>query len=238
MFSLLIAYLAGVITILSPCVLPLLPIVLGGALSAHRRGPWALAAGLVVSFTAFGLLVSTMGFAIGLTPQLLNKIAAVIMIAFGMVLLIEPLQTRFFALATQATGLLNAQVSGYSPEGLGGQFFLGAVLGAVWTPCVGPTLGAAIALAASGQAVGYAGLVMLMFALGTATSLLVIMIGSREMLARHRSRLSGLVEKSKPVLGLLLVVMGFMFLSGAMTAWEAWGLDHTPDWLTQIIYSI
>jgi len=61
-----LAFLAGILSILSPCVLPLLPIVLGTAQAEHRLGPVALAAGLAVSFTAIGLFVATIGFAIGL----------------------------------------------------------------------------------------------------------------------------------------------------------------------------
>ena len=111
MTNVLIAYLAGVVTILSPCILPLLPIVLGGALSSHKYGPYALATGLVLAFTGFGLLVATAGFAIGLTPKVLNQIAAVLMIGLGAILLSASLQQRFAVAASVATGGLQTRVS-------------------------------------------------------------------------------------------------------------------------------
>jgi cytochrome c biogenesis protein CcdA len=238
MTSILIAYLAGVVTILSPCILPLLPIVLGGALSSHRLGPYALAFGLVLAFTGFGLLVATAGFAIGLTPKLLNQVAAVLMIGLGGVLLSASLQQRFAVVASTATRGLNTQVSNFAPDGLSGQFILGGILGAVWTPCVGPTLGAAIALAAQGQSIAYAGTVMFAFALGTVTPLIGIMLVSREAFMNRRGAMLEASRWLKPMLGLLLITFGVLFLSGLMSDWEAFVLDHMPESLVQFIYAI
>jgi cytochrome c-type biogenesis protein len=238
MSSFILAYLAGVVTILSPCVLPLVPIVLGGAVSAHRFGPYALASGLVIAFTGFGLLIATAGFAVGLTPKLLNQIAAVLMIAAGLILMSHALQERFALAAATATGALNSRVATFTPDGLSGQFALGALLGAVWTPCVGPTLGAAIALASSGEAVGYAALVMLAFAVGTVTPLLGLMLVSRDALHRNKGSLVTAAKYLKPGLGALLVLTGVLFLSGLMSAWEAFILDRLPDGMLRLIYSI
>ena len=238
MTSILIAYLAGVVTILSPCILPLLPIVLGGALSSHRLGPYALATGLVLAFTGFGLLVATAGFAIGLTPKLLNQIAAVLMIGLGAVLLSSSLQQRFAVAASVATGGLQTRVSEFTPDGLSGQFVLGAILGAVWTPCVGPTLGAAIALAAQGQSIGYAATVMFAFAVGTVTPLLAIMLVSREAFMNNRGALMTANRWLKPALGVLLVVLGIAFLTGLMSDWEAFVLERMPEGLVRFIYGI
>lgn len=236
--NVLLSYLAGVVTILSPCVLPLIPIVLGGALNSGPRGPLALAAGLVVSFTGFGLLVATAGFAIGLTPHVLNQFAAMLMIAAGVILTSSSFQTRFQTIAAAATGSLNAHVANYTPDGVGGQFALGALLGAVWTPCVGPTLGAAIALASSGEAIGSAALVMFAFALGTVTPLVILMNLSRDALQQNRARFAGAARLAKPVLGALLVLTGILFLTGWMTAWEAYVLERLPEGLLRTIYSI
>ena len=234
MSSLLLAYLAGVVTILSPCILPLLPIVLGGAVTEHRRGPLALAAGLVLSFT----LIATLGFALGLTPKLLNQIAAVAMIVFGAVMLSPGLQMRFAVFASDATAGLSAHAASYPGEGLGGQFALGAILGAVWTPCVGPTLGAAIALAAQGQSVAYAGSVMFAFAVGTVTPLLVLMTMTRDAVIRNRGAFNSASQWLKPMLGGLLIVVGLMFLTGVMSDWEAFLLERMPERLIDFIYGI
>ena len=88
MTALALAFVAGLLSILSPCVLPLVPIVLGSALAHHRHGPLALAAGLALSFTAIGLLVAVAGFSIGLDAGVFRSAAAVIMIALGVVLIV------------------------------------------------------------------------------------------------------------------------------------------------------
>jgi cytochrome c-type biogenesis protein len=146
--------LAGALSVLSPCVLPLLPLVLGAAASAHRWGVIALAVGLAVSFTALGLFVATIGAAIGLDGEVVRGLSAALLVLVGVVLFSQRLQERFAAV-TAGFGNAGNRVAGRVPgDGLGGQFLLGAVLGAVWSPCVGPTLGAVSLLAAQGRALG------------------------------------------------------------------------------------
>ena len=89
-----LAFLAGLLSVLSPCVLPLVPIVLGTAASEARGGPFALAAGLALAFTAIGLFVATLGFAIGLDGEAFRMAAALLMIGVGVVLTAPSLQTR------------------------------------------------------------------------------------------------------------------------------------------------
>jgi cytochrome c biogenesis protein CcdA len=147
------AFIAGVLTTLSPCVLPILPIVLGAAASERKYGPAALAAGLAVSFVAVGLFVATIGYSIGLTSDLFRQIAAALMIVLGAVLLLQAgvaMVTGSMAggpIANWTDRRFGAQHGG----GYAGQFGVGLILGAVWSPCVGPTLGAASLLAAQGR---------------------------------------------------------------------------------------
>jgi cytochrome c biogenesis protein CcdA len=181
-----LGYLAGLLSTLSPCVLPLLPILIATALGQHRFGPWALAAGLTVSFMLVGTVIAAFGASVGLDPAVLRQVAAGLLVAFGLVLLVPALQMRFAAasagLAASGDGLM-ARVSG---RGWGGQFAVGLVLGLVWSPCVGPTLGAASTLASQGRDLGSIALLMLLFGLGAATPLLLIGTLSREALARAR----------------------------------------------------
>ena len=92
--ALALAFVAGVLSILSPCVLPILPIVLGAAASEHRWGPVVLAMGLAVSFVAIGLFVATVGYSIGLDTELFRNVAAALMIAVGVILLVPRFQER------------------------------------------------------------------------------------------------------------------------------------------------
>ena len=98
-------FLAGVLSTLSPCVLPLLPLVLGSAAAAHRYGMAALAAGLVVAFVAVGLFVATIGFSIGLDSDFFRNASAVLLAGVGIVLLSGALQQRFAIAASGTIGM-------------------------------------------------------------------------------------------------------------------------------------
>lgn len=237
MGSMVLAYLAGVVTLLSPCVLPLLPIVLFGVLQAHKYGAWALAAGLVLSFTLFGFFVATIGFAMGLTSSLLQQIAGGLLIAFGLMLVFAPLYKIFAAKAAGLSGGLNSRVSQMHFSGLGGQFILGSVLGLVWAPCVGPTLGATIGLAAQGQNLFYAFGIMLIFAIGAVTPLLILSYLSRPAMLKWKSKMQAANVWLKPAMGLIFLLVGTLFLTGRILDFEAWLLDLMPQGLIQFLYS-
>jgi cytochrome c-type biogenesis protein len=149
-----LATLAGILSTLSPCVLPLIPIVLGTASSEHRYGPVALAGGLALSFTAIGLFAATIGFAIGLDAGVFRAVAALLLIGIGVVLVLPRLQAGLALAAGPAGNWTEQRLGGFSTAGLPGQFAVGLLLGAVWSPCVGPTLGAASVLAAQGEDLG------------------------------------------------------------------------------------
>ena len=229
-----LAFLAGVLTVLSPCVLPLLPIVLGAAASQHRLGPLALAGGLALSFTAIGLFVATIGFAMGLDTGVFRAVSAVVLIGVGLVLLVPRLQEQFALAAAPVSNWAGGYADNFTPGGLAGQFGLGLLLGAVWSPCVGPTLGAASVLAAKGENLPQVALTMLAFGVGAALPLLLLGILSREALMRWRSRLMEGGKAGKTALGLILVAVGLLVATGLDKRLEAILVEASPDWLTQL----
>jgi cytochrome c biogenesis protein CcdA len=229
-----LAFLAGVLTVLSPCVLPLLPIVLGAAASQHRLGPLALAGGLALSFTAIGLFVATIGFAAGLDTAFFRTVSAVLLIGVGLVLLVPRLQEQFALAAAPVSNWAGGYADNFTPGGLGGQFGLGLLLGAVWSPCVGPTLGAASVLAAKGENLPQVALTMLAFGIGAALPLLLLGILSREALMRWRSRLMEGGKAGKTALGVILVAVGLLVATGLDKRLEAILVEASPDWLTQL----
>jgi cytochrome c biogenesis protein CcdA len=229
-----LAFLAGVLTVLSPCVLPLLPIVLGAAASQHRLGPLALAGGVALSFTAIGLFVATVGFAMGLDTGLFRTISAVLLIGVGLVLLVPRLQEQFALAAAPVSNWAGGYADNFTPGDLAGQFGLGLLLGAVWSPCVGPTLGAASVLAAKGENLPQVALTMLAFGIGAALPLLLLGILSREALMRWRNRLMEGGKAGKTVLGLILVAVGLLVATGLDKRLETILVDASPDWLTQL----
>ena len=229
--NLVFAFAAGSLSILSPCVLPLVPVVLGTAASKGRYGPILLAAGLVLSFVVIGMFVSLVGFSIGLDGKFFRLISAVMLIAIGLLLAVPFLQ-RQFAVASGPVGNWVEQRFGGGEAG--GQFGIGLLLGTVWSPCVGPTLGAASLLAAQGHNLGQVAITMISFGLGVAVPLVIIGMMSRELLMRWRGRMlsSGGVVKS--VLGVLFVFTGVMIISGQDKFLEAALVEASPEWLTTL----
>ena len=229
-----LAFVAGLLSVLSPCVLPLLPLVLGAAAAQHRFGPIALAGGLIVSFVAIGLFVATIGFAIGLDSDALRIPAAVLLVLTGLVLMVPGAQSRVAVAAAPIGRWAEARFGGMPRTGLGGQAAVGLLLGAVWSPCVGPTLGAASLLAAESRDLYRAGLTMTLFAAGAAGPLLLFGALSRGVLMRWRTRMMRAGHAAKVGLGAMLVLTGALTASGADRRLEAALVDWSPAWLTTI----
>ncbi|MFN6977352.1 MAG: cytochrome c biogenesis CcdA family protein, partial [Gemmobacter sp.] len=211
--DLVFGYLAGLLTLINPCVLPVLPLVLAGALQANRWGPVALAGGMGVSFVALGLTVAAAGRSLGLTEDTMARAGAAAMLAFGIVLLVPRLQAGF-ALATGGMAARADRGVDAVGRGLGGQVAAGALLGAVWSPCIGPTLGGAIALASQGGSLWAAGAVMVAFAAGVATLILAIGYGARAWIARNRGAMQRLATRARPVMGIAFAAVGLLILTG------------------------
>ncbi|KQP61297.1 cytochrome C biogenesis protein [Methylobacterium sp. Leaf399] len=229
-----LAFLAGCLSILSPCVLPLLPLVLGAAATEHRYGPVALAAGLAVTFTGIGLFVALVGFSLGLDTDVFRTVAAVLMLLVGLVLMVPAAQTRLAVAAGPVSDRAQARFGGLSTTGLSGQFGVGLLLGAVWSPCVGPTLGAASLLAAQGRDLGLVALTMLSFGLGAAVPLLLLGLISREVMMAWRNRMMAAGRGLKAALGLVLAVTAGAILLGLDKRLEAALVAASPDWLTAL----
>ena len=229
-----LAFLAGVLSILSPCVLPLLPIVFGTAAGEHRLGPLALASGVAISFVAVGLFVATVGFAIGLDGTVFRLTAATLMILIGGILAMPPLQVRLAAAGGPLSRWADQRIDAVTDRGLTGQFGIGVLLGTVWSPCVGPTLGAASVLAAQGQSLGAVAATMAAFGLGAAAPLAGVGLASRQALARWRHRLMSGGKTAKIGLGLVLVVIGAAILTGVDKQVAAILVALSPDWLTTL----
>lgn len=232
-----LAFLAGILSVLSPCVLPLLPLVLGAAASEHRLGPAALAAGLALSFVAIGLFVATIGFSLGLDTDVFRTVAAVLLVLLGLVLIVPAAQTRLAVAAGPVSNWTENRFGGFSTTGLLGQFGVGLLLGAVWSPCVGPTLGAASLLASQGRDLGTVALTMFLFGVGAALPLVVLGTLSREVLVRWRERMMSAGKGLKAALGLILVVSGAVILSGYDKALETTLVNASPGWLTALTTS-
>ena len=232
------AYLAGLLTLINPCVLPVLPIVLAASLNASKAGPLALAAGMSVSFVVFGVFVTAFGATIGLTQDVLAQIGAVLMIVFGLILLV-PVFARRFEMATAGVAAgADTRMNAMEAGSLQGQFLGGLLLGTVWSPCIGPTLGGAIALASQGENLGFVTMIMVFFAMGVSTLIIGLGLGAREAIRKRTQALRGLAERSKPILGVTFIVVGTALFLQWHHYVEGWLLNVMPIWLQDLSVAI
>ena len=232
MITLLLAFVAGLLSILSPCVLPLVPIVLGAAASAHPRGGLALAAGLAISFTALGLALALAG--TGFDAGTFRLAGAVIMLAVGCLLVMPGWQARFALAGAPVQRWADRHSQGLSTAGWGGQLMIGLLLGAVWSPCVGPTLGAASLLASQGHDLLRVALTMLAFGIGAGLPLVVLGLISGVTLARLRARLLSAGKLGKALMGAAFIVVGAAIITGVDKRMETWLVNVSPEWLTEL----
>ena len=222
-----LAAAAGALGVLSPCVWPLVPVVMSSATTGGRSGPWWLAAGLGLSFALAGTLLSGLLVSAGLEPAIFRRMSAGLLIAVALVILVPALGERFAVLLSGLSARFQTRSSASSPSGVG-QLGVGALLGLVWLPCVGPTLGAAIALASLGQDLGLVFVVMASFGFGTALALLVAGRLSVQVLARLRPRIGAHAGLGKRALGWTLLLLGVLVASGLDKTLESWIVPVLP----------
>ncbi len=205
MIQVLFAFLAGILTIAAPCILPMLPIILGASVGQRSKvRPLFIVIGFVVSFAAASLILSALVTHLGLSPNFIRNIAIVLLLIFA-IFMIWPLP--FELLTAKLSGFINkASEVGNARKGNSGAFILGLVLGIVWTPCAGPVLGTILTLVATQGTTGMASLLVLVYALGAGIPMLVIAYGSQWLTTKVR----GLVKYSsrlQQVFGVLILLL-------------------------------
>jgi cytochrome c-type biogenesis protein len=233
-----LAYAAGLLTLINPCVLPLLPLIGASAVARHRLAPLAMAGGMAISFTLAGLGAFALTRALGVPQDAVALGAGWAMLGFGLVMLTPPLQAQFSRLAGATASGSTRLLGEVEGRGLGGEAAAGALLGLAWSPCIGPTLGGAIGLAAQGENLGHAGLIMGFFALGAASIVLALAYGTRAALSSRRAALMRLAPHAKTALGLGLVLVGLAIIFRVDRLLEAWALGVLPAWLVDLSVSI
>lgn len=233
-----LAYVAGILSTLSPCVLPLIPILVGTAMAGHRLGPFALGSGLALSFASTGTLLASLGNVFDFDPGILRLFSGWLLLIFGLVLVSSWLQQKFAA-ATAGLGSAGSnRIANFNMNGLGGQFLLGLLLGLAWSPCVGPTLGVAIGLASQGQQLLQVSATMLLFGLGASSPIVILGMLSREGMQRSKSKMAVIGARGKQILGYIMLILGILIVSGLDKILEAAFLDIAPDWLIRLSTSI
>lgn len=196
------AFISGIVTILSPCILPVLPIVLSGSVGGKSR-PYGVILGFIVSFSAFTLLLSTVVRALNIPPNILRYLAVGFIGLFGLVMIVPKLREGFELLASRISF---QRKQGKPTKGFAGGLLVGASLGLVWTPCVGPILASVISLAVTQSVDSGAVFIILTYALGTSIPMLAIMLGGRKLIDRFPA-LSKNTGRIQQIFGVLMIVV-------------------------------
>jgi cytochrome c biogenesis protein CcdA len=206
MLNLVLALLAGVVTVAAPCTLPMLPILLGASVGQTGKvRPAMIALGFVMSFSMVALLLSAITRVFDFDPNHLRNAAAILLLGFGL-LMIWPAPFEWLAVRIGGFGGHSAA----SRHGVIGGFVLGTTLGLVWTPCAGPALGSILTVIATSKDTAWASLLLVVYAIGAALPMLAIAYGGQAITTRIRS-----VARIAPRLqqGFGVVVIGFALLS-------------------------
>ena len=221
---LIVAFVAGVVTAVSPCVLPVLPIVLATGAGGDRRRPYLVIAGLIASFSFFTLASVQIISALHLPSSFLRDVAIAIVAVFGLTLLVPALSAAY----ERATAGIPALGARMAHPGVAGGLVTGVGLGLVWTPCAGPILGAVTSLAVTAPGSAATVALVVAYAFGAGLPLLAIALGGRTALARLKLR-SASPWASRALGALVLVTAGLMAI-GADTAITADLTSAVPDW--------
>lgn len=224
-----LALVAGSLTTLNPCVFPLLPLVLGGAVQDNRWAPVAMGAGMVSMFALLGLLVGVAGDALGIDPDTIRLVGAWLLVGFGLVMLIPWLNERFTRLVTPLATGANQATARLDSGSLAGAFATGGLLGMVWSPCSGPMLASALTLVATEGGAVRGTLILGTFGLGAAAVLVAVAYASRSGFGKVRGWVLAHMDTVKKTFGVFVLLVGIAILSGGDKWLEAQLVDLLPS---------
>ena len=230
----LLAFLAGAVTTFSPCVIPVIPLVVGGAVRSARFGPFFLLIGMVISFTLAGTFAAALLFQLGFPADFLAQVAAVLLILVGAFLFFSYLDGLFKSATGGLSQWAETLISRFELSGASGQLLIGALIGLIWAPCTGPTLGAAISLASQGQSLTQSFFIMLTFSIGACLPL-GIYGGLASKLSQKKSQIISFGQKLRQSVALLFMFIGFALLMGWHKSLEVWLLAQLPEWWVDFI---
>jgi len=203
---LLFSALAGIVTVLSPCILPILPVLLSAGVGRGRQRAYGIIIGLIVSFAFFTLSLTAIVHATGISPDLLRYAAIALIIIFGLTMLFPQLGNRFAAMTSGIAnlGILVQDRSSQVDSGFLSGLMLGTALGLLWTPCAGPILATITTLVATSAVTWNVVLITLAYSTGAALPMFLIMYGGNRIISSTKI-LAGYSESIRQFFGGLMI---------------------------------
>jgi cytochrome c-type biogenesis protein len=220
MLNLVLALLAGIVTVAAPCTLPMLPILLGASVGqTGKLRPAMIALGFVMSFSATALALSAITLIFDFDPNSLRTGAAILLLGFGLLMVWPaPFQWLSIRLGGLAGGFAGSAATRQSA--IGG-FVLGTTLGLVWTPCAGPVLGSILTVVATSKDTAWASLLLIVYATGAAIPMLAIAYGGQAVTTRVRSlaRISPKLQQGFGVVVIAFALLSYFQYDTLIVAW-------------------
>ena len=234
--SVIMVFIAGLATVITPCVLPILPAILSGSVGSRLR-PIAIVTGMSITFTLMGILISAVA-SFGYITDYLRWFSIFFIIGMGAVQFDEDINNEYIKItssmvnsARQHLSFFGALESKVPQNGLLGAVFLGMSLGIIWIPCVGPILGSVLAFVAESSAgsgnLMHAAFLLIVYSIGVSIPILIIAYSGK----RASGRISWFVKRGpffKKLSGLILILVGIMLLFGLDKFLQAKLLPYFP----------
>jgi len=223
------AFLGGIVTILSPCILPILPIVLSGSITGGKQRPWGVVVGFIASFTFFTLFLSAIVKATNISADALRTVSVIIIAGFGISLLVPAFQVAIERLFSRLTSVMSFKTPTATRSDFISGLLIGLSLGLLWTPCVGPILASIITLAATSQVTADAVFITLAYATGTAIPLLAITYGGRNLLTKNQWLVTNTARIQKGF-GVLMILTALSIYFQVDRKFQSYILNRFPNY--------
>lgn len=227
MIEILLAILAGILTIAAPCILLPLPIIFGSSVGQKSKTrPFFITLGFVLTFAVMGLTLNFIIQSLGLPANALRNGAAVILSIFALFMIWPAPFERFMA---HLSGFIaNADATGRNAsKGNWGGFVIGVVIGVVWAPCAGPILGSIITLVAQQQDLARAAILLIAYSIGAGIPMLAIAYGSQLMTTRIK-RIAKYAQRLQQIFGVIILLLAVAIFLNYDTVIQAKLLEYIP----------
>ena len=232
MVKILTIYLAGVFTIFSPCILPMLPIIFKGVLASSKKNLIVMLSGLVFSYTILGWGFASFGGALSLNENHVRYFSSIVFIGLGLWMISTSLKVKMGHLLSRLTARANELSAQIETKKISGVFMLGALFGLVWTPCTGPALAFAITLASTSEGSVYSLFLMFIFGVGSVTPLFILSLGLNKFLLQRKRQEQ--LMKINTAFGYLVIILGGMMMIGLDRKVQSMLITISPDWLINL----
>ena len=228
MIEIALAFAAGLLTAAAPCILPLLPVLLGASIGRQNRWrPFFLVAGFIIAFSGFAIVFGSFSTVLGLSHDTLRKVSIILLASFG-ILLLWPQPYEW--LMARLNGLLSfaGSIVGRAGSGNTGGLVIGLTLGLLWTPCAGPVLGSILTLIATSENLAHAALLLITYATGAGIPILLIAYGGQYATTEVR-RLAPYAPALQRMFGAAVLLVAFAFYTQYDTVVAVWLSDLYPN---------